>query len=131
MFVHEFPEAVCIVGVVWVNVELERVEVSTEKEQALRQFDVLFLEGDGLDLANGVDGVERNCNTQSVASYEGGGGQVDQDWECVQVARCIHIPYSRKFLREKIFTNFTILQPPVLHEILGIPHPLCDQFNLP
>ena len=75
MFVHEFPEAVCIVGVVWVNVELERVEVSTEKEQALRQFDVLFLEGDGLDLANGVDGVERNCNTQSVASYERGGGK--------------------------------------------------------
>ena len=74
VFVHEFPEAVCVVGVVRVNVELERVEVSTEKEQALRQLDVLFLEGDGLDLANRVDGVERNCNTQSVASYRGASG---------------------------------------------------------
>ena len=36
VFVHEFSEAVCVIGVVGVNVELERVEVSTEKEQALR-----------------------------------------------------------------------------------------------
>ena len=36
MFVHEFPEAVCVVGVVRVDIELERVEISTEKEQSLR-----------------------------------------------------------------------------------------------
>jgi hypothetical protein len=69
VFVHEFPEAVRIVGVVGVDVELERMEVSTEKEQTLRELDVLLLEGDGLDLADRVDGVERNSNTQSVASY--------------------------------------------------------------
>ena len=70
MFVHEFPEAVCIVCVVGMDVELERVEISTEKEQAFRQLDVLLLEGNRLDLANRVDGIEGNSNTQSVASYE-------------------------------------------------------------
>ena len=78
VFVHEFPEAVCVVCVVGMDVELERVEISTEKEQAFRQLDVLLLEGDGLDLANRVDGIEGNSNTQSVASYK-----------CVCVCECV------------------------------------------
>ena len=68
MFVHEFPEAICIIGVVRMNVELERVEISTEKEQTLRQLDILLFEGDRLHLANRVDSIEGNSNTQGVAS---------------------------------------------------------------
>ena len=41
------------------------------------------------------------------------------------------VPYSGKLSREKTFTNFAIFQPSIsesfLHEILGMPHPLCDQ----
>ena len=37
--------------------------------------------------------------------------------------QCRCVPYSGKFSREKTFTNFAIFR-----EILGMPHPLCDQF---
>lgn len=68
VFVHEFPEAVCIVRVVGMDVELERVKVSTEKEEALRQLDVLLLERDRLHFANRVNGIEGYGYTQSIAS---------------------------------------------------------------
>ena len=44
----------------------------------------------------------------------------------------IIVLYSRKLSREKIFLNFTILRPPqvFLMKILGMPHPLCNQFKI-
>ena len=42
----------------------------------------------------------------------------------------IHIPYSGKHLREKTFTNFTVLEPPVkvLSTKFGCAKPTYDKF---
>ena len=63
MFVHDLPEAVSVVGVVRMDVELEGVEVSTEEEEAVRELDVVLLERHRLNLPHRVDRVERYGHT--------------------------------------------------------------------
>ena len=63
MFLHQIPQAVRVVSVVWMNVELQGMEVATEKEQPFGEFDVLFLQNGRLHLPDRVNGVERDSHT--------------------------------------------------------------------
>ena len=45
----------------------------------------------------------------------------------------VHIPYGRKLLREKTFTNIAVLEPPtkVFYTNLGVPYPPMIGFGVP
>jgi hypothetical protein len=42
---------------------------------------------------------------------------------CTIVCDTVYLPYNRKLSREKIFTNFTVWEPPAKVSNLGMPHP--------